>query len=148
MMIPLFKITSLEINTIVTIISIIYAIYNGIRAKRAQQKINSYELVSYKDKFHDLYIKLTKVVRQEDWNKGGKSNEILLNLEEKLRDFNKFNKRIPIDKQNSIKADITSALSCLDSIFKGYDDDTKQLLTVLYEIDDSLNSICNDFMTK
>ena len=87
------------------------------------------------------------MVRQEDWNKGGKSNEILLNLEEKLRDFNKFNKKIPIDKQNSIKADITSALACLDSVFKGYDD-TKQLLTVLYEIDDSLNSICNDFMTK
>ena len=58
-MITLFKITSLEINTIVTVISIIYAIFNGIWAKRAQQKINSYELVSYKDKFHDLYIKLT-----------------------------------------------------------------------------------------
>ena len=105
-------------------------------------------MVSYKDRLHDLYIKLTKAIRQGDWNKGGKSNEILSNLEENLRDFNKFNNKIPDDKQDSIKTKITSALSHLDSIFKGYDFVTQNLLTDLYEIDDNLNSICNDLMSK
>ena len=155
LMITLFKITSLEINTTVTVISIICAVLTGFWAKRTkiiknelQQKLNSYELVSYKDRLHDLYIKLTKAIRQGDWNKGGKSNEILSNLEENLRDFNKFNNKIPDDKQDSIKTKITSALSHLDSIFKGYDFVTQNLLTDLYEIDDNLNSICNDLMSK
>lgn len=155
MMIPLYKITSLEINTTVTVISVICTFLTGIWAKRTkkiknelQQKLNSYELVSYKDRLHDLYIKYAKAIRQDDWNKGGKGNEILLNLEENLRDFNKFNKKIPTDKQNNIKAKITSALSHLDSIFKGYDYDTQNLSNDLDEIDDNLNSICNDLMSK
>jgi len=157
-MILLYKITSLEINTTVTVISIICTILTGIWAKRTkiiknelQQKLNSYELVSYKDRLHDLYIKLTKAIRQEDWNKGGKSNEILTSLEEKLRDFNQFNQKIPLDKQDkqdNIKVKITSSLNRLEFIFKGYDYDTQNLLTDLYEIDDNLNSICNDLMSK
>lgn len=159
-MIPLCTTTSLEINTTVTVISIICTFLTGIWAKRTkkiknelQQKLNSYELVSYKDRLHDLYIKLTKIIRQntirqKEWNKGGKSNEILLSLEENLRDFNKFNKKMPVDKQDNIKVKIASALSRLDSVYKGYDYDTQNLLTDLYEIDDNLNSICNDLMSK
>ena len=147
-MIPLLKITSLEINTIVTVISIVYAIYKGIRAKKAQQKLNSYELVSYKDKYHDLYIKLTKVIRQEDWNKGGKSNEILSNLEESLRDFNKFNNKIQSNEQYTINKTIKSALKHIDSVFKGIDYYIPELLSNLDDIDKKLQSICNELISN
>jgi hypothetical protein len=147
--------TITKIDIIVTVISIICTILTWSWAKSTkkikdelQEKLNSYELVSYKDQLHKLYLQLSKTIRQQNWNTGGKNNDLLSSLENELRDFNKFNKKIPIDKQTSIKETIDSALNHIDSLFKGLDYYAENLLTDLDGIDVNLNSLCNELMSK
>lgn len=157
-MIPMFSlinISATQINTIVTIVSIICTIFTAIWAYRTKtiknellEKLNSFEIVSYKDRLHKLYLDLSSKIRLKNWNQGGKNNDLLTNLDKELRDFNQFKGKIPSEKQESLKTTINSALQHLDSVCQGYTFSTTPLLKDLDIIDENLNSICNELMSK
>lgn len=154
-MFSLNNLSATQVDTFVTIVSIICTIFTAIWAYRTKriknellEKLNSFELVSYKDRLHDMYIDLSTKSKLNNWNLGGNNNDLLLNIEKQLRNFNQFNGKIEANKQETLKTTIASALEHLDSVFKGYYSFTQNLLSDLDNIDDNLNTICNELMSK
>lgn len=90
-----------KVNTIVTLISIgltiitiILTVLNWSFKKQIRTKINAFDLVSYSNSFHSIYIKISPIIRTKNSNNGGKNNSKIAELETILRDFNKYENKI------------------------------------------------------
>lgn len=154
-MIYLLDINSTGLNSILTVFSIICTICTGIFAYRAKkikddllEKQNSFKLVSYKDRIHKQYLDFSAKAKMKDWNQGGKSNELLTNLDTELRNFNQFGGKISLKEQKELKSNINKALNEIDSLINGMTQHPTNLLTFLDRIDAELNIICNNLMSK
>ena len=148
----ILSISSTTLNTIVTIISIICTIISGIfliltrgLKKKVENQINVYDLFKYHSEFHALYLSISDFLISTTSNRGGACNELLHELNTKLRDFNILENRIPEEDKRAINNDINWVLSNIACIYEGtaYQDDLNSFKTRLDGIDRRLITIVN-----
>lgn len=142
-----------NINSILTVISIVLTILNFIwywNTKRIRDgfldKLNGYELISYIERFNTIYLETAKKIRAKDWNKAGKNNNLIDDLESVLRNFNKYEYKIQQNVREGIKTKVLDILKSLTPFREGIANETDKglLLSELDSIDESLMKIRED----
>ena len=146
-----------NINSILTGVSIILTILNFIwyrNTKRIRDrildKLNGYELISYIERFNSIYLETAKKIRAKDWNKAGKNNNLIDDIESVLRNFNKYEYKIQKDIRENIKTEVLDTLKSLTPFRDGTANEYQKgsLLTKLDSIDESLMKIREDLNQK
>ncbi|MBO7470107.1 MAG: hypothetical protein J6T81_08290 [Bacteroidales bacterium] len=115
-----------SVNTIVTIVSIVLTIITSFLTiktwrykKQVFDKINAFDVVTYSRNFHTVYLNISKKIRTTESNKGGRNNNIISELEAILRDFNKYENKLPEENRKSVRANVDSALDKIHCLFEG-----------------------------
>lgn len=150
---------STEVNSWITLISIIVAvigwivaIINGLKKKAANKDIDklnqeriqflelldSYELFPYISHFSYVYQETAKRAKGS-WYKSSKSKEILGNLENTLRDANKYYPKISQSNRSTIELKVQKALAYLPDFASGTPESNLKMMNMLDSIDKLLN---------
>lgn len=141
-------------DIIVTSVSIILALVNFFffnKTKTIYNKITGYDLVSYKDRFHSLYSDISQKIKRPNWNRGGKNNDLLDNLDKALIDYNNCDFRIKDENQRyNIESAISEIKRILPSFYTGTENQTDKdnLSKKLDVIDKELVKICDSVKAK
>lgn len=113
-------------NTIVTLISIVFTIITivlTIKNKKYKQQVfavmNTIDLMSYWKKYHSIYLKVSSTIRTPDSNNGGNNNKAISQLNNILREFNVYEKKIPEEDRKIIKTNVDSVLDNITSLWDG-----------------------------
>lgn len=155
-MLLLFDINATGINTIVTIVSIVCAVLSGIFTIRTSKikrqvytKIDAFDLISFYREFHSIYLEISNKIRTPDSNKGGRYNKQIEKLNTILRDFNRYESKLPEEHRKAIKTNIDTVLENTGKLWDATakEDDIKRCKSRLDEIDRKLIEI-TDKMIK
>lgn len=146
---------STEVNSWITLISIIVAVIGWIVAfinwikKKAANKdldklnqeriqflelLDSYELFPYISHFSYVYQETAKRAKGS-WYKSSKSKEILGNLENTLRDANKYYPKISPSNRVAIELKVQKALAYLPDFASGASESNQKMMELLNLID-------------
>lgn len=148
-----YSIMATNINSILTGASIILTILNFIwycSTKKIRDqfldKLNGFELISYIERFNTIYLETAKKIRAKDWNKAGKNNNLIDDLESVLRNFNKYEYKIQKDIRETIKTKVVDTLKSLTPFREGTANENEKgmLLSKLDSIDEALMKIRED----
>lgn len=148
-----YSIMATNINSILTGASIILTILNFIwycSTKKIRDqfldKLNGFELISYIERFNTIYLETAKKTRAKDWNKAGKNNNLIDDLESVLRNFNKYEYKIQKDIRETIKTKVVDTLKSLTPFREGTANENEKgmLLSKLDSIDEALMKIRED----
>ena len=129
------------------------------------KKLNSFDLFTYIDRLHSLYLELSKQEVPQQWNDETASSfkKQLLDIEVELRSYNRFKEHVPEDKQYRVKSAIDSAFNNINAITKNINEKISHpnslfdysidyplhsLLENLNKVDEVLLSIRSELMTK
>ena len=143
------------INTIVTIISIVLTLLNGLflyktRRHEAEvfKKLKGLELLPYASRFHDIFSEISKKARLETWNQAGRNSKLIGELNDVLVDYSKIQAAVSDANIDDLKTKIESAYNIIDSFSEGHDYAKKNMLELLKGIDDVLQKEVDLFKIK
>ena len=141
-----------NVNTIVTVISIICAFYSFRQAKSAKvykEKTRSFmhmfDLLSYSERFHSELKNFITISRGANWNKGRNMTELFGKLSALIQDMNQI---LPLIEDNDIVNDISLECDDLKTFF--YDKfssmiDSKKIILQRF---DNIDRLLSQYINK
>ena len=140
-----------NINTIVTVISIICAIYSFRQAKSAKvykeetrSFMHMFDILSYSERFHSELKNFITISRGVNWNKGRNITELFGKLSALIQDMNQILPMIDnSDIENAISQDCNVLKSMLYDEISLMIDSKKMIIQRLDNIDKLLSQYIN-----